>query len=207
MIGNIGIDKDSVDRLVLYSRIFNTLSKCFTHDAKYLLDVLEDLNRLLGFLGMDELCGRIMELCRLLREKPELVEEYSRLFEFGDVSLYESDYLYDVKSPSKLYVKADISGFYRAFGIKPVGEMPDHISTELEFISLLLIKEAYALMNQDISNYVLCRNARQKFYREHLGIWVDKLVERVRNKVENIFYISFFEVLYTILTSLLSELE
>lgn len=69
---------------------------------------------------------------------------------------------------------ADIAGFYRAFGVEPAGAQPeseDHVVPELEFVSVLALKEAWALdagRNEDVA---ITRDAAGKFLTEHLGRW------------------------------------
>lgn len=69
---------------------------------------------------------------------------------------------------------ADIAGFYRAFGFQVGGqqhERPDHLSTELEFMYLLALKEAYAIEYGSPDQAVTCQEAQRHFLRDHLGRW------------------------------------
>ena len=70
---------------------------------------------------------------------------------------------------------ADLSGFYRAFGLEVDSrERADHIATQSEFISFLLIKEALALSNgSSPDNVEVCHNARLDFLEEHFIDWVE----------------------------------
>ncbi len=83
---------------------------------------------------------------------------------------------------AKAHVLADIMGFYRAFGVEPGGDRADHISAELEFMHLLAHKESHALSVGQTENAALCRDARQKFFREHLMTWTDELLEAMRRQ-------------------------
>jgi putative dimethyl sulfoxide reductase chaperone len=71
---------------------------------------------------------------------------------------------------------ADLSAFYRAFGLEladDAAERPDHICLELEFMSVLAAREAYALEHQfDADQIALGGDAQKKFLREHLGHWL-----------------------------------
>lgn len=69
---------------------------------------------------------------------------------------------------------ADISGFYKAFGLCLESERPDHISLELEFMRLLTIKEAGSLMDKNL-NIDICINAQKEFLGSHLGRWIPLL--------------------------------
>jgi len=94
----------------------------------------------------------------------------------GDCPLNEIEYG-DLKAdplfqPHRL---ADLAAFYRAFGLEvadAAAERPDHIGMELEFMSVLAAKEAYAHEHQlDQDQGALCHVAQKKFLREHLGRW------------------------------------
>ncbi len=94
--------------------------------------------------------------------------------EYGDL---KADPLFQ---PHRL---ADLAAFYRAFGLEvgPDGkERHDHISVELEFMSVLAVKEAFALENQlDEEQLAACRDAEKKFLREHLGRWAPAFCRRL----------------------------
>jgi nitrate reductase assembly molybdenum cofactor insertion protein NarJ len=70
---------------------------------------------------------------------------------------------------------ADIAGFYQAFGFHTgaaVRERPDHLATELEFMYLLALKEAYAVVNSMPEQAEICVDAQRKFLQDHLGRWI-----------------------------------
>jgi DMSO reductase family type II enzyme chaperone len=70
---------------------------------------------------------------------------------------------------------ADLAAFYRAYGLnmaEDAGERQDHLCVELEFMSVLAAKEAYALDGQVGGDALLaCRESQRDFLREHLGRW------------------------------------
>lgn len=71
-------------------------------------------------------------------------------------------------------VMADVAGFYRAHGLRVGGverERPDHIGTELEFMSFLARKEAVALDQLGRDEVAECRRTQALFLRDHLGCW------------------------------------
>lgn len=75
---------------------------------------------------------------------------------------------------------ADIAGFYRAFGFNVGGrvrERADHIATELEFLSVLALKEARAHEQALLEHVEVCEDAQRKFLLDHVGVWVDALAE------------------------------
>ena len=75
--------------------------------------------------------------------------------------------------------QADISGFYRAFGVRPNGDRPDHLAAELEFGYLLALKEARAREDGDHSGLETTRAAHRAFLREHLARWASLIAGRV----------------------------
>jgi DMSO reductase family type II enzyme chaperone len=101
--------------------------------------------------------------------------------EYGDI---KADALFQ---PHRL---ADLAAFYRAFGLEitdEAAERHDHICLELEFMSVLAAKEAYALEHQlDDEDLALCPDAQKKFLREHLGRWTPAFTRRLaRMAAEN----------------------
>ncbi len=86
--------------------------------------------------------------------------------EFGEP---RADALYQ---PHRL---ADLAAFYRAYGLDippDAGERQDHLCVELEFMSVLAAKEAFAMKgNTDADALVACRESQVGFLREHLGRW------------------------------------
>lgn len=98
--------------------------------------------------------------------------------EYGDL---KADPLFQ---PHRL---ADLAGFYRAFGLELADhatERHDHICLELEFMSVLAAKEAYALEHQlDPEPLAVVRDAQKKFLREHLGCWVPGFTRRLESSV------------------------
>lgn len=82
---------------------------------------------------------------------------------------------------------ADLGAFYRAFGLElrsEGGERHDHLSVELEFMSVLVGQEAHALA-QGLPDEVLAinRRAQRLFLREHLGRWSPAFARRLRAAV------------------------
>jgi len=77
---------------------------------------------------------------------------------------------------------ADISGTYQAFGLDINAahrDRCDHLSTELEFLAFLLLKEAYATEHDESEQARIARGARQQFLHDHVGKWVPLLLERM----------------------------
>lgn len=110
-----------------------------------------------------------------------LAEDYSRLF-LGQsaIPLRETAYSDARRLAGRSSELADINGFYLAFGLEmsqDAADAADNISAELEFLSALLIKEAFALDNGAEMGEALTvtQMACAAFLREHLGIWTGPL--------------------------------
>jgi len=60
-------------------------------------------------------------------------------------------------------------------------ERHDHLCIELEFMSVLAAKEAYAIQqNLDAEPLAIVRDAQRDFLREHLGRWSPAFGRRLR---------------------------
>jgi DMSO reductase family type II enzyme chaperone len=99
--------------------------------------------------------------------------------EYGDI---KADPLFQ---PHRL---ADLGAFFAAFGLElapDAAERIDHISIELEFMSVLAAKEAHALEHQlEDGPLTTLRDAQKKFLREHLGRWTPAFARRLARMAE-----------------------
>ncbi len=138
--------------------------------------------------------------------------EYSRVFGYtlqGDCPPYETMYdggdhsgtntqLAGAQIFAQSQILGDIAGFYRAFGLDTsdeVKERVDYISTELEFMSFLTYKEAFALVShgkkkkaEKAEKVEICRAAQRKFLKDHLGRWVPFFSQRLEATAKEGFY-------------------
>jgi len=88
---------------------------------------------------------------------------------------HEADYVPEKQVFQQSHALADVSGFYRAFGLTPSRRFPerhDHISAELEFMSCLVALERKADESDEPERAALCRDAERRFLEEHLAWWV-----------------------------------
>jgi len=94
--------------------------------------------------------------------------------EYGDI---KADPLFQ---PHRL---ADLGAFYAAFGLEmspDAAERQDHVCIELEFMSVLAAKEAFAHEHQlDEEQREVCCDAQRAFLREHLGRWTPAFTRRL----------------------------
>lgn len=128
----------------------------------------------------------------------EVRSMYIDIFDRGRAvnSLYETEYGRD-RALVKGTQLVDIAGFYRAFGFETGGdgvqpEMIDHLSVELEFYALLLMKNEILLEKGDFEGVEIVLDARKKFLKSHLGRFVVAVCERPGIQ-ENPFYSTIFK--------------
>lgn len=89
-----------------------------------------------------------------------------------DCPTYETAFI-DTDGVGQARRMATIAGLYRMFGVEapPSGSRPDDISAELEFMSFLNLKEAYAAEHLGGARVTQARQAQKLFLSEHLGCW------------------------------------
>lgn len=88
---------------------------------------------------------------------------------------------------------ADIAGFYAAFGLTPGGSQPDtedHVVAELEFMSALALKEAWARGEDDAHGVAIVRDAARAFLTDHLGRWAELLADELAQATPLPFYVA-----------------
>jgi len=167
------------------AQVYSFLSDAFLYpddnwpeDLSLLDVVLADLE---GF-GLDPLrhCLRAGVAIQPL-ELAALQAEYRRTFGAAGSMCYETEYglPHEYRQSQEL---ADINGFYRAFGFTiggQVRERPDHVAVELEFMSIMALKEAYTANNGPVEHFEVCLEAQRTFLRDHLGRWIDLLAQSV----------------------------
>jgi DMSO reductase family type II enzyme chaperone len=116
------------------------------------------------------------------QEPDDLACEYTRLFDVGasgpPCPLYGGLY-----GGARMKVMEEAVRFYNHFGLTLADsprELPDHLSTELEFLHFLAFREAEALQrDEDAGPW---RRAQRDFVARHPGRWVPKLRERVEHQ-------------------------
>jgi len=114
----------------------------------------------------------------------DLQSEYIAIFDNGrDANpIYETEYDRR-RAMAKGTELSDIAGFYHAFGFeldsKAEGmEMLDHVGIELEFYSLMLMKQLHLQENKDEQGVEIVEDGRKKFLQAHLGRFVSAISRR-----------------------------
>jgi DMSO reductase family type II enzyme chaperone len=155
--------------------------------ARNLLEVVS----LLPGDGPRELVAAVEELSETPSSLEEIEGEYNRLFRTAlACTPYETEYD-PMRSARKGQVLADVLAFYTAFALRPADEareLPDHLGMELEFMSLLLQKEAYAMLNDWSDKTDVCTDAQRTFLSDHLGTWVFAFCDRLEQTARVAFY-------------------
>jgi TorA maturation chaperone TorD len=124
-------------------------------------------------------------LARAAREADPaaVAAEYVFLFDRQvQCSPHEGGYGDGPRLAGKSALLADIAGFYTAFGLAPSTgepEVEDHIVAELEFMSALAVKEAWALAAAEAEGLAITRAAQAAFLADHLGRWAVAFAEAI----------------------------
>ena len=155
--------------------------------------------------GFSRIAQAIHSACRALRSADEttLRTEYFRLFlGNGPVFLHEAAYGDGRRIAGRPHELADISGFYSAFGLRLSDadpNLPDHLNSELEFYSLLLVKQAYADRGGRSVNREITRRAAKQFLEYHLGRWMEAFAQTLRENETSAHYRELARVLETLI--------
>ncbi len=114
----------------------------------------------------------------------DLQSEYISIFDSGRTAnpIYETEYDRR-RAMAKGNELGDIAGFYNAFGfsLDPAAEgmeMLDHVSIELEFYSLMLMKQIHLMEAKDQQGVEIVEDGRKKFLQAHLGRFVGAIGRR-----------------------------
>lgn len=190
--------KNYESRLLTTAAIYSLLSSSFTSDPKTIQKSVNSLREIFDKLGMTEESNLADNVINIIKSDENASAEYVRLFEMGAAPPCETAYTCAENMEHRTYELADIAGFYRAFNVKQSTGTPDHIKAELEFMALIMVKELLAHENSNTEAAEICRDARRKFYREHLSRWVGEWVKKVRENAR--------KPLYIILTELVSRI-
>jgi TorA maturation chaperone TorD len=138
---------------------------------------------------------RVLE--RLPASADRLNHEYERAFGLlvaNGCPPYETEFIDGKLTFQRSNSLADISGYYRAFGLelsRSVPERADHIVQELEFMSCLIGLERQAAATSSPEwreRQQVCRSTQAGFVEEHLAWWSPVFAELVSREHPHGFY-------------------
>jgi putative dimethyl sulfoxide reductase chaperone len=141
----------------------------------------------------------------------DLAVEYAALFlgPGGHVSPHESVHVDDggqLLSEATLAVKNYIEAC--GFEYDPdYHELPDHISTEFEFLAEVTRQEAVAWQENELAKALNCLEYEREFFDRHLGRWVPAFCERVLERAELPFYRRIIELARNFLDDEVGEIN
>ncbi|MFQ5697579.1 MAG: molecular chaperone TorD family protein [Myxococcota bacterium] len=150
--------------------------------------------------------GLDLEALRDAGSGDDLAVEYTRLFDLGTSGppcpLYGGLY-----GDARMKTMEEAVRFYNHFGLSRVeerGELPDHLTTELEFLHYLAFREAQALRDGgDAGPY---RRAQRDFIERHPGRWVPELRKRLESNEALPFFQTYARALERLLAAAHREL-
>ena len=118
----------------------------------------------------------------------EFQSEYIRLFDVGAAGppcpLYGGEYIGD-----RMKVMEDATRFYNFFQLRlspELRELPDHVTTELEFVHYLTFREAEVRQHGGDPNSLL--RAERDFLARHLCKWVPRLQAKLAKQTAAPFF-------------------
>lgn len=116
--------------------------------------------------------------------------EFHRVLGAGGIPACESSYD-DNALAGRGPLLADIRGFYEAFAYRPQelpAEVPDHIAVELDFLSYLAVKIAFALHEGKAEESRIAREAYEHFLDEHVRAWVERFHARLQAAASPVYF-------------------
>ena len=197
---NTSATNESTEGLLSRAAAFRVLaSGAMYPDAQLKQGLLQELSAVIRYasaLGHAQAAALAkLERAWAVADGDSLIEEYSRLF-IGNDAIVPHETAYG--NTGRSAELADISGFYLAFGFdlrEDQREVPDYLSMELEFYSLLLLKQAYALEQGWSDKFDITRDAAKAFLADHLGRWTGAVRERAAARQAAPAYEILFETI------------
>jgi TorA maturation chaperone TorD len=115
--------------------------------------------------------------------------EFHRVLGAGGIPAVESSY-----DPNALAGRgpllADIAGFHEAFAYRPErppAEVPDHIAVQLDFLSYLSFKVAFAFHEGQEEKARIALEAHRRFVEQHLAAWLTAFRENLKRSASAFF--------------------
>jgi len=136
----------------------------------------------------------------VLAELPTTADQLNRQYEAtfgllvsGACPPYETEYINGKFAVQRSQTMGDVSGFYRAFGLEPSSRHPerhDHVVLQLEFMAFLLGMQRQATERDGPTHdrALVCREAQERFFREHLAWWTPAFAHLLSKEAPDGFY-------------------
>ena len=107
-----------------------------------------------------------------------LAKPYGSVWLAGDTTLMRDSTM----AVLALYAEADfdVDDSFR--------ELPDHVAAELEFLYLLIFREAEAVRNGERESAASIAALRRRFLSEHLAAWIGAFTSAVKDGAKSPFY-------------------
>lgn len=146
------------------------------------------------FPALDSFLGTASQLNS--DDSPSLAEEHTALFGVNTllkpVPLHEAAFLHSTEESSGLML-ASLEQHFASAGISlaPGGTgMPDHISTELDFLSILCGREAKAWDSADLKVVRRTQDRQRRFLEKHPVNWLPVLCDALLQRGQSLFYLA-----------------
>ncbi len=153
-------------------------------------------------LGPGELAPSQAPTAALFPRERGAAEAYLRTFGHSigkDCPAYELEYCPNRDITYRAHRLADLTGFYRAFGLDRAADSRDrmdHLGYQAEFMQIVLARRLYAQakgLGEEPAER--CREAERVFFREHLGWWLAGFGTRLEQRAASPFYRSLGRLL------------
>ncbi len=202
------VSKPEAQHAAARSRLYQTFARLFEYpDTELWEDVCDGtLGRALRVVleGVDPQLAQAADWDALAEggsESDDLAVEYTRLFDVGSSGppcpLYGGLY-----GGARMKTMEEAVRFYSHFGLtlaESPRDLPDHITTELEFLHFLAFREAELL--EEGGDAGPFRRAQRDFVARHPGRWLPLLCSRLSQHEP----MAFFRELATRLTAFLAH--
>jgi DMSO reductase family type II enzyme chaperone len=170
------------------SRAYGALAQAFEYpDDEYCEDIRAGtlrraLQEILSAVDPGHLEGADWPALEQAGEKDELAVEFTRLFDVGSPAP-PCPLCGGLYGGARMKTMEEVIRFYNHFGLtmaETPRELPDHLTTELEFLHFLAFREAEALQRgEDADSF---RRAQRDFIARHPGHWIPKLLRRLESQ-------------------------
>jgi TorA maturation chaperone TorD len=204
-------DESEILRALTRAAVYRVLGTAFAHPSPPALTAVTEAAERAAPSTDPAVAARLRALAAAARDSvaDEVARAYVGVLERPTgCSPYEGSYGPAPLLAGKGAVLADVAGFYAAFGMTPgAAEVEDHIAAELEFMSVLALKEAAALAEGVGEGREVTRAAQVAFLRDHLGRWGASFAEAMRARAPAPYYSRAAELLTAWLAAEVASLD